>query len=853
MRKRPLLFGACVFVIGILSARYKGWYYPAAVVVLMVYGLEKLFREKKWKRLLVRGSFIACLLVLAWFHMGHRLRFREEELSHIKAGEELLLKGEVYKKESKNGQFVFYLKNCTAAISGMEIPCNHVISYLEADTYSIGETLIIKGKVNIFSSVSNEGQFDIRAFYESQKIDFSLSDTEVLMTDGKKDFVGERLYRLRKKIGNVYEAVLNEAQKGLLSVMLLGEKSGLDSEMRQLYQEVGISHILAISGLHVSMIGMGLYRFLRRHGRGFTSAFLFSAVFLFLYAGMTGNSVSTLRAVGMLFFAMFAAVLGRSYDPLNALGGMVLFLLWENPFWLWYSGFQFSVVAILGITVIGTWLQIDPAEKEDADRKESAGQKEAVGQRENLNRGGNRIVFNVSSGHSNKKSLEKSSCETRTKRKNACFANKIYAGAAVWIATLPLVAFYYFEIPTYSVAINLLVLPLLPVLFFCGMAGGLAGCIWIPAARILLYPCSLVLHLYDFLANIFLKLPFSGIIVGKPSAAKIVVVYLALLAFTWFWYKKRRGHLKRILGIAAVLFLFFLPKKHGFEVDVLDVGQGDGIYLCSENGVSMFIDGGSSSTRNVGTYRILPFLKSKGVSHISYWFVTHADTDHVNGLKEIMESGYRIDRLVVAEAALAEAAMDELVALARSYGIGIVTIRAGDKFVFCEDTITCLYPAVDTQNEDKNDLSLVLLYESENFSGIFTGDISSEVEAELLESAGGLEKASSLGGRSGGGIDFYKAAHHGSKYSNSLEFLSELCPEIAVVSCSSTNNYGHPSAEAVANMEAVGAEIYYTMKQGQIRITVDRSGNLLVAPFLDDLLCLWNSISGEVYAEQVYL
>ncbi len=814
MRKRPLLFGACVFVIGILSARYKGWYYPAAAVVLVIYGLEKLFREKNWKRLLVRGSFITCLFILAWFHMEYRLRFREEELSHIKAGEELLLKGEVYKKEFKNGQFVFYLKNCTAAISDMEISCNHVISYLEADTYSIGETLIIKGKVNIFSSVSNEGQFDIRAFYESQKIDFSLSDTEVLMTDGRKDSVGERLYRLRKKIGNVYETVLNEAQEGLLSVMLLGEKSGLDSEMRQLYQEAGISHILAISGLHVSMIGMGLYRFLRRHGRGFASAFLFSAVFLVLYAGMTGNSVSTLRAVGMLFFAMFAAVLGRSYDPLNALGGMVLLLLWENPFWLWYSGFQFSVVAILGITLIGTWLQIDPSEKEDADRRKAG---------------------------------------TKTKRKNACFVNKIYAGAAVWIATLPLVAFYYFEIPTYSVAINLLVLPLLPVLFFCGMAGGLAGCIWIPAARILLYPCSLVLHLYDFLANIFLKLPFSGIIVGKPSPAKIVVVYLTLLAVAWFCYKKRRGHLKRVLGIAAVLFLFFLPQKHGFEVDVLDVGQGDGIYLCSKNGVSMFIDGGSSSTRNVGTYRILPFLKSKGVSHISYWFVTHADTDHVNGLKEIMESGYRIDRLVVAEAALAEAAMDELVALARSYGIGIVTIRAGDKFVFCEDTITCLYPAGDTQNEDKNDLSLVLLYESENFSGIFTGDISSEVEAELLESAGGLEKASSFGGRSGGGIDFYKAAHHGSKYSNSLEFLSELCPEIAVVSCSSTNNYGHPSAEAVANMEAAGAEIYYTMKQGQIRITVDRSGNLLVSPFLDDLLCLWNSISVEVYAEQVYL
>jgi competence protein ComEC len=263
--------------------------------------------------------------------------------------------------------------------------------------------------------------------------------------------------------------------------------------------------------------------------------------------------------------------------------------------------------------------------------------------------------------------------------------------------------------------------------------------------------------------------------------------------------------------------MFFWQQQREFEVDVLDVGQGDGIYLCSENGVSMFIDGGSSNVGSVGTYRILPFLKSKGISHITYWFVTHADSDHISGLKELIESGYQIDYLVVAKAALTDTSagsdMDALVGLAVSYQIKILTIQENDTFVFDGDTLTCLYPAADTQSEDKNDLSLVLLYENHNFSGIFTGDISSEAEQQLLNRAESLLES---------GIDFYKAAHHGSRYSNSEDFLNALAPRIAVVSCSSTNNYGHPSPEAVSHMEEAGAEVYYTMESGQIKITIER-------------------------------
>jgi competence protein ComEC len=846
LRKRPLLLGASVFVIGLLFARYGKWYFPVLAAVLLLYALEGLIRSGKRVRLLLRSLWLVGAFLLAVFHMSGELLFREQERSQIQAGETILFCTTLDKKEYKNGQYVYYLKDITALVQSQEVSCNRAISYLDADDFSVGETLLLNGKVNMFSSASNEGQFDMRSFYESQKIDFYLTNVEVLQSAGNKDSIGERLYRFKQKLAGVYEACLDYAKEGVLSVMLLGEKAGLDGSIRELYQSTGISHILAISGLHVSMIGMGLYRFLRKRGSGFLGSFLAATPVIFLYAIMTGNSVSTQRAVGMLVFAMLAGVLGRTYDPLNALGGMGLILLWQNPFWLWYSGFQLSVCAIFGVTLVGNYLQVEEAEEREVAVAASEGS--APAERVDARR----------------------RCATK-------LWNKLYMAAAIWMTSLPLVAYYYYEVPTYAILLNMLILPLLPVLFFFGLVGGLVGCVWLSAAKILLYPCNLILSIYDFLATACLNLPLSRIIVGSPSIARMLFVYSILAAAVMVWKIGRHGHFRRWIGIAVVLFVFFWPQQKEFEVDVLDVGQGDGIYLCSENGVSMFIDGGSSNIGSVGTYRILPYLKSKGITHITYWFVTHADSDHISGVEEVIESGYRIDNLVVAKAAVSDASgtadtatasaagisdtaaatateaafgtaaaselsdMDALVALARFYQIQILTIQENDTFVFDGDMLTCLYPAADTKSEDKNDLSLVLLYENENFSALFTGDISSAVEQKLLkseailalgtgENAGLSEVGLSETGSSEDGIDFYKAAHHGSRYSNSTEFLEALTPKIAVISCSSTNNYGHPSAEAVSHMEEVGAEVYYTMKSGQIKVTLEE-GRIIVSGY----------------------
>lgn len=781
MRKRPLFMGACVFAIGLLYAKYTMWYGILLFILIACYAVEFTIRKRQWGRLLVRSIWITGVFLFAVFHMNEELSFRKTELSLIAAEDQLLLCGRIYKKEFKNETYRYYLKDCIANNSDQQVICNHVIAYLDADSYSIGETLLLKGKVKLFEKAANEGQFDSFSFYASQKIDFALKEVQVLRTVGKPDLVAEWLYRWRNKIANVYQTYLGNKNAGVLSTMLLGEKSSLDYEVKELYRNAGISHVLSISGMHVSLIGMGVYRFLRKRGIRYKISFLIAVPILSMYAVMTGNSVSTLRALGMLIAAMAAETLGRSYDMLNALGGVVGILLWDNPFLLWYSGFQLSVCAVFGIGVFVRYVVI----------RKDTGQK------------------------SKQKSL------------GLKLVNTFYSSLGIWLVTIPLVAWTYYEIPLYSFLLNAFILPFLKPLFLFGLSGGILGGNF---AKILLFPCNVILEGYEVLAELCMRLPGETWIAGRPGVGRIAIYYMVLVMIGLLCRKAADRHLVRWAGIAVLLLIAFLPGKKEAKVDVLDVGQGDGIYICTEDGTSIFIDGGSSNVSKVGTYRILPFLKCKGVRKVDYWLVTHSDEDHVSGLREVFEEGYEVRYLVLAKAAIQKemsqgnsehgasgltgpsesTGLSGLIGLAEENGTEILTIKAGDRFEFGEEQFACLYPSLSENTDDVNDLSLVMLYESEDLKCMFTGDISDAVEQKLLD----RYDASVLD------VDVYKVAHHGSKYSSSKPFLQALTPEVSLISCSSTNSYGHPHAETLQRLEDAGSSVLTTPEYGEITIEV---------------------------------
>lgn len=780
MRKRPLFLLACVFLTGLAYKRYGAG--EICILLVAMLGVEVFYSIKHNTRKMMAGRSMILLsaFLIGMVHMQQEETFRNAYMSKIIDDTQGVVFGEISKIEHTDYGVRMILSDAYIHLEEENIQCNKVLVYASVSHFQVGEIHKITGQLNMFETSRNEGNFDALTYYQSQKIDFSIwcEESSCLYTgdtaaDG--DFnLGEIKYclvnamlSLRNKLESVLLNAMESKPAGFFIGMLLGDKTNLDEGLKDLFTMAGISHILAISGLHVSIIGRGFYQQLRKRGVGFGAAGIVSGVVLVAYCFMVGNGMSTVRAVGMMLLFFLAQYLGKSYDMLNSLGAMVLILLWENPFLIEYSGFWFSVMALVGVGYVGKVLS---------------------------------------------EQIEKST-----------IGKSIWSCIGITLTTLPVVAVCYFEVPLYSSFVNFIVLPILTPIFVLALFGGIVG-IWLPTiASFILIPCAWVLGLYEWICELVEGLPFASIISGKPSVTVVVAYYLVLFGGVWLMrhWQKMKADIKveknekipllvikkYVCSLALCIICFSLiiyPKAKPFEITFLDVGQGDGIYISAGDGSTYFIDGGSTSEDLVGEYRILPFLKSKGVSRINYWFISHADMDHISGVFDVLESGYEIEYLVVSKYAPEDENLMSLIETAEKCGAEIIRMDAREMVMSEDITFTCLYPW-DSTVQDKNDVSLVLELETQDGrKAFFAGDISSDIEQLLLER---------------GGVDdvwLYKATHHGSKYSNSSELLEELQPEVSVVSCSQKNFYGHPHEEAIQRIEAVGCEVFYTMENGQV-------------------------------------
>ena len=841
MRKRPFLLLACMFLAGVQFGAGRAWYALPLAMVVVVYARP--WQEKSPRRGLL------FLLIFTLFAAGalraeSESRLQASYLPEFEDGQQVRLVGEITRIEERERCVCYRLTDCVMDRSNEYMPCNDVLAYASSDEFSIGQILVITGTISLFEPAANEGGFDVRSYYQSQKIDFGVWVDTVEAVHGTGNRYSNFLMQIRKRLSESIAGC--QGTDGILSAMLLGEKSQLDEEIKSLYRLAGIGHILAISGLHVTMLGIGLYRLLRRCGVRYASCAVFVSFVMLSYGWMTGGSMSTCRAVGMLLVYLLADVLGRGYDMLSALGLVIIVLLWDNPFLVHYSGFWLSVVAVLGVGVTGPvlvgWSNCFHEHSSilyggtgiggKAFERYAIGRKAAERKRDKSREFG-------------KDEVRKTTVRRRREKswKDKC-RESLLMGLGIQITMLPLVALYYYELPIYALFLNSVVLMLVKYVVGVGGVAAVAGVWCLGLGTILMQPCNWILGLYQWACELTRLLPGARVITGCPAKWQIVLYYIMLGIFLWVLARrtevlrkqrdakqellKERGSDKKtdraVVAVHRKIEMFcvalwllimisvilFHPLEKG-EVDILDVGQGDGSYVCTANGTTMFIDGGSLDVPDVGDNRILPFLKYKGVKGIDYWFVSHTDQDHISGLTEVLESGYPVRHLVFAAAVRENEKTVELAGVAQEAGTKVVYMQAGDVLVAGSARLRCLYPTAGEQREDINELSLVLRLEEDGSSCLFTGDISSEVEKELL-AIGAIEE-----------VDFLKAAHHGSKYSNSYEFLQALQPKIVSISCGENNRYGHPGEETLERLNQVDSKILRTDQNGEIRIMVKAS------------------------------
>lgn len=806
-----------------------------------------------------------------------------------------------------------------------------IIAYGEKNSrFRVGNTVLCTGTVSQIMKATNEGQFNSYAYYMSEDIRYQMFAETMECTRDSYSWYQMALSSLRAKVSKVYKRILPSEEAGVMQAMFLGEKQALDTDIKNLYQRNGISHILSISGLHISFLGLFLYKILKKMGCPiYLNAGIVSIV-VFSYGQMTDFSVSTNRAVVMLLVSLFAIVIGRTYDMLSAISVSSCIILLQNPMQLYNTGFQLSFLAVCVLAVFGEIYgkikeedkkektQEYENEKRDKERygkekhvkEENVKEMHAKGKhykekqeksqrklhieqifleklldlikhirkivkKKNLiNKAQNNVSQNDKSHNKEytSKNLQQKLDELllsldewlykKYKLRESSRGKALQSSMIISAIAAPILASTFCEIPIYSMILNLFVIPLTSVLMTLGVVAGLIGLWWIDLAKIFGFGITFILKLYEMLCDMFSNLPFHLVLTGKPSIAQIVLYYVVVIGIIQLAIKTK--HKKMIYIIAFLWVLLIRLPSTNLTMTMLDISQGDSIYIKTPKGVSILIDGGSSDVKAIGQYRIEPFLKAQGVRIIDYAVLTHMDADHINGVMELMEGmpdaagiGGRkrgqtrlssldslafyngqvgIQNLILSDTSFIDETYKKIEELAGRKGITLHYFGRGDTITEGELTLTCLHPYAEYNTDSKNDTSIVLELTYRNFDALLLGDLESGGENELIN----LAKEELLAGDSQNSnqtleedttksqltvgkrrYDIIKIAHHGSKYSTSDEFLEYYGARIAWISSGYGNRYGHPHKELLDRLKENQITYRWTVKDGAITIRTD--------------------------------
>ncbi len=639
-----------------------------------------------------------------------------------------------------------------------EVEVEKVLVYNSTDEQlfsqvKVGNIVAVAGTYSAFQHATNPGEFDQYEYYRSMKLTGNIFAEQLVIRDNCCHYIEQGLFVVRQRAMEELCLVLPEEDAGVLGAMILGDKRNLPTETKELYQKTGIGHILAISGLHISMLGAGVFSFLRKYILSMKKAVIVSLLFLFFYGLLTGFPVATTRAVIMLSCRLVARYTGRSYDVWSALAFSALVILLQEPLQLFQCGFLLSYAAIVGIHLFEPIMDV---------------------------------------------------LQVRNS-----FARSVISSSVFFVVTLPLMLWFFYEICPYTIAVNLVILPMMSLLIGLGIAGCVLSFVWQTGGEFLLATSHYILKYYEGICQVTTELPLSQVVVGRPSLVWIVMYYTILLGMVVVVIYGRKKWCVYVGLTLLVLTISRARVRHTFLYTQLDVGQGDSACIMYED-MTYMIDGGSTSEKEIGRYVLERFLKYYGRRRVDVVFVTHSDADHINGIEELLErqgkSSLEIGAVVVPEIEKQDENYVSFIQTIEQCGTKVFTMKKGDVYQKDELSFLCLHPISDYEWDNENDYSLTLDISYKDLQILATGDLEETGEAVL--------ELSNVR------YDVLKVGHHGSKTSTSQAFLNQTNPQIALISCGKKNRYGHPSKEVLERLEKAGIPVFCTTEYGAIMIEV---------------------------------
>jgi len=715
---------------------------PIAVIILLI---------TKNKKIIV---ILICLIISIGY--VSILENKYSKISDMPIKEMVTIISDIQEKE--------YKKVCIAKIvrNNKKILINIKMSQ-DIPSIKYGDSLYIEGEFKQPEEARNYKGYNYKQYLKTKKI---IGTVELEKVKILKSSNGSFIHNIQKYIRDTINGTLTDEEGNLLLAILLGDKDKLSEDIQESFKTSNLSHMLAVSGAHVSYIILGLTYVLQNSIIGKKNGKIVCIIFLLAFMAITNFTPSVTRACIMAILTLFSSIIYRKSDVYTNISVAALITLIFNPYSLLDLGFQLSYGGTIGIIIFIKRIQ-----------------------------------------------EKKSNSKVINYIKQMALVS-IYAN----IIIIPIMMYHFNTVSFTFIISNIMASPILGIIVITGFLFIIASITVKPLTRLIAIFIKPILSILIKISQICSKLPFSNILVVTPYMFNVISYYAIIL---YCIKSKKNNKCKIIICLLIVLILinfiiYIFPQK--LRIFFIDVGQGDSTLIITPDKKTVLIDGGGSDSFDVGEKVLLPYLLDRRILKVDYVLISHFDTDHCGGILTIMEK-VKVKNIIISEQAEHSENYERFKKLMIHKKIRLIEVKKGDKIKIGRySEFKILFPTSRLLSENPlNNNSIVAQFNYNNFKMLFTGDIEKLAEQQILKT----EKAEIR-------ADILKVAHHGSKTSSIPEFIKAVRPRIALIGVGKNNTFGHPNQQTIKNLENIKCRIYRTDLQGEIIIKIDQKGRMNV-------------------------
>lgn len=636
-----------------------------------------------------------------------------------------------------------------------------IIYISKEEKIDYGMIVEINGELEIPDTARNRGGFNYRRYLNSQNIFGTIYVNNIEIIELQQNDI---IYTIKKSIEKSFLMLLPINHVGILEGMIIGDTSYVTEEIEESFRNSGISHLLAVSGANVAYV-LILCKFVFQRVLGRNVSNFLTIIFIVLFTILSGGSASVVRAAIMAIIIIISEFFSQKPNTYASISFAILFILARNPLIICDVGFVLSFSGTLGIVLFEAKINNYMESKIKYNKETVYGK-----------------VINL-------------------------MIETLAVTISAQLAVTPIVLYYFNNFSCISILANLVIVPATGSITIVGIVMYITSLIYMPLAKLISYSVYSIIQFVILSSSFFAQLPYSTLLTPTPSIYLIIIYYLAL--YNMFFKKSRKVNIAILLIVSMLIIISNFPKSY-ININMVDVGQGDSIFIETSKGKTILVDTGGTenSDYDVGEKILIPYILDRGARKIDYVFLSHMHEDHVEGVISLIKK-LKVENIIIGRQGVDTTLYNKIVSLAREKGINIIEVKKGD--VINIDGIIFDIILAEEKSANLNNTSLVLKMSYGNISMLFTGDIEKEFEENI-----------------GVKTNILKVAHHGSNSSSTEEFLKNNLPQIALISVGKGNSYGHPNKEVLERLEALGVNIYRTDVNGEIYLKIYKNGKMKI-------------------------